>query len=127
MGLDQYGWAVAAEHVKQDVDFDLAEDVKAEKIAYWRKHSNLQGWMHKLYEKMGGKDTVINCVPVVLTEADLNELAVAVRKNLLPETRGFFFGASYRSDDERDYDLEFIAKARAAIAEGKTVYYSSWW
>jgi hypothetical protein len=127
MGLDQYGRVVAAEHVKQDVDFELAEDVKAEEIAYWRKHSDLQGWMQKLYVKKGGKDPEFNCVPVVLTEDDLTALEVAIRKNLLPETRGFFFGASSRDDEERKYDLEFVAKARAAIADGKKVYYSSWW
>ena len=38
---------------------------------------------------------------------------------------GFFFGVSDGS--EKDDDLAFIARARLAIAEGKAVYYDSWW
>jgi hypothetical protein len=61
----------------------------------------------------------------VLTAADLDALEQDIRENRLPETEGFFFGASDGS--EIDDDLEFVAKARAALAEGKTVFYRSWW
>ena len=52
-------------------------------------------------------------------------LEEAVRSGYLPQTTGFFFGISDGS--EADDDLTFIAKAREAIAEGLTVFYSSWW
>jgi hypothetical protein len=62
---------------------------------------------------------------VVLTAPDLDQLEDIVRLRLLPETTGFFFGASDGSEDEDD--LAFIAKAREAIAAGLVVVYSSWW
>jgi hypothetical protein len=40
-------------------------------------------------------------------------------------TTGFFFGES-RPEEKQD-DLDFIQKARAAIADGKKVFYTSWW
>ena len=43
----------------------------------------------------------------------------------LPKTTGFFFGESDGSEQEDD--LEFIAKAREALAADKFVYYTSWW
>ena len=60
-----------------------------------------------------------------LTADDIDALEGAVSSGTLPETCGFFFGASDGS--ERDDDLEFIAKARAALASGFAVYYYSWW
>ncbi len=50
-----------------------------------------------------------------------------------------FFFVKFRSDQSFDgghgllrlrtagFDLDFIAKARAAIAAGLTVFYDSWW
>jgi hypothetical protein len=43
----------------------------------------------------------------------------------LPCTAGFFFGESDGS--EKHDDLQFVAKAREALAAGLTVFYSSWW
>ena len=54
-----------------------------------------------------------------LKEASLDEEA-------LPETAGFFFGTD-SSDYYAEADREFIVKARAAIKQGYTVVYSSWW
>jgi hypothetical protein len=62
---------------------------------------------------------------VVLDKADLDRLEADIRAKRLPETAGFFFGQSDGS--EIDDDLDFIAKAREAIAVGLTVYYTSWW
>ena len=66
-----------------------------------------------------------NCVNVALTLEDLDRLETDVLNRDLPKTSGFFFGQSY-AEDQAD-DLKFIGKARAAISEEKTVYYSSWW
>jgi hypothetical protein len=62
---------------------------------------------------------------VRLEIADLNDLETAVRRNSLPETSGFFFGESM-PEDKLD-DIKFIMKARQAIADGKAVFYTSWW
>ena len=79
-----------------------------------------------------------NCVPVEITLSDLEQLEAHVEGKSLPETGGFFFGNdSYDYEDEnknadggyfhKEIDLKFIADARKAIAEGKEVYYDSWW
>ena len=43
-----------------------------------------------------------------------------------PETIGFFFGSN-ADDHYAEADREFIVQARAAIKQGYTVVYSSWW
>ncbi len=121
MGLDMYAFTMAQ---KPDKDVDFKPDAVTE-LHYWRKHPNLHGWMRKLYFAKGGKEREFNCAPVVLTAADLDRLEAAIREGALPETSGFFFGQTDGS--EMTGDLDFIAKARAAIAAGLTVFYDSWW
>lgn len=122
MGLDMYAYArpgplpAAVDFERQDAD---------QEIHYWRKHPNLHGWMERLYRDKGGKSESFNLVPVALTEEDLDQLEAQVRDGILPHTTGFFFGASDGSEAEDD--LAFIKKARAALREGKSVYYTSWW
>jgi len=105
------------------VDFPEPED--SEELHYWRKHPDLHGWMEQLYVGKGGSNPDFNLAPVVLTIADLDKLEATIAGKLLPETSGFFFGDSDGS--ECDDDLAFVAKARAAIGEGRTVYYVAWW
>jgi hypothetical protein len=78
--------------------------------------------MEQLYRDKSGAERIFNCVNVQLTVSDLEDLELAIKSNALPETTGFFFGASDVNDD-----LAFIAKAREALAVGVTVIYSSWW
>lgn len=121
MGLDMYA-CFLHDAPPAPVDFK-AED--AGELHYWRKHPNLHGWMEALYREKGGTDPHFNCVNVQLTAADLDRLEDAIRNRTLPPTEGFFFGVSDGSEVEDD--LTFIAKAREALAEGLTVFYSSWW
>jgi hypothetical protein len=95
------------------------------KLHNWRKHPDLHGWMEALYNEKGGKDEGFNLTPVLLTASDLERLEAAIVDGNLPETDGCFFGESGGS--ERDDDLECVAKARAALAEGLTVFYAAWW
>ncbi len=83
------------------------------------------GWMEQLYRDKGGAKSSFNCVNVQLTEGDLADLELAIKTNALPETKGFFFGASDGSEIEDD--LAFVAKAREALVAGMTVFYTSWW
>ena len=125
MGLDMFAFQCHKDDISDgSVDFD--EPVAKEEIAYWRKHSNLHGWMENLYLEKGGK-AEFNCVPVRLVAKDLNLLKEYIEDGELPETSGFFFGSSDGSKEERKYDLDFIDRALAAIADGHAVYYSSWW
>lgn len=121
MGLDMYAYTTNRQ-IKSSVDFTVEPADK--QLHYWRKHPNLHGWMEGLYRKKGGTQT-FNCTSVLLTLEDIDALERAIRAGLLPETCGFFFGASDGS--ERDDDLEFISHARAELAGGQQVYYTSWW
>ena len=94
-------------------------------LAYWRKHPNLQGFMEELYREKGGEGE-FNCEDVELTLDDLDALEQTLDDEALPETVGFFFGEN--SDDHyAEADREFIREARAAIKQGYTVVYNSWW
>ena len=124
MGLDMYAYSAPATSIVQDTDFDIDALPERTRIHYWRKHPNLHGWMQDRYVDKGGEE-VFNCVPVRLSSDDLDELETAIKAGELPDTTGFFFGSSDGS--ETNDDLAFIAKARAAIAEGNAVFYSSWW
>jgi hypothetical protein len=154
MGLDQYAYAVLPHpnntptsiwwHTEQgDAERTELENkgiAVVTKIAQWRKHPNLQGWMQNLWitkataagepplPKEDGwfaGEVVFNCQPVLVTFQDLSDLESAVNGEVLPETEGFFFGQS-QPEDKLD-DLAFIAKAREAIGSDMTIYYDSWW
>ncbi len=121
MGLDMY--AFKTRQPVPAVDFKVPDD--AERIATWRKHPNLHGWMEELYYQRGGKGPDFDCDTLRLDAADIDALEVDVMAGQLPHTSGFFFGESL-PEDLAD-DLAFIAEARKAIAEGYSVFYDSWW
>ena len=115
MGLDQV--AIAKKGDEEKV------------IADWRKHNRLQGWMESLYRSQGGTGD-FNCQPVKLTLDNINSLEKTVRKAELPKTEGFFFGSDSYEFDMNYYaskDLEFIAQAKEAIADGLAVTYNCLW
>ena len=123
MGLDQYASARKGEPQTDEDGYTYYEDSK--ELAYWRKHPNLQGWMENLWLAKGGEGE-FNCVDVELDLEDLDMLESTLDEQELPETVGFFFGEN--SDDHyAEQDREFIREARAAIKQGYTVVYSSWW
>ena len=139
MGLDQTAIArkgeprtVKSEYTYTDLDGTEHEGVEEYlewddtiELATWRKHPNLQGWMQELYYEKGGEGE-FNCVDVELTLGDLEALEQSLDESALPETVGFFFGQN--SDDHyAEQDREFIREARAAIKQGYTVVYNSWW
>ena len=111
MGLDMYA-------------FKEKEGEQQTEIHYWRKHPNLHGWMESLYLERGGEGE-FNCVKLQLFSEDLDRLERDILSGNLPETLGFFFGKSY--GNEAEDDLQFIAEAREAIADGWDVFYDSWW
>ena len=139
MGLDQYATArkgeprkVAQTWTTTDEDGNEKEVVEyydewedSIELAYWRKHPNLQGWMQELYYEKGGEGE-FNCVELELTLEDLDALEATLDEEALPETAGFFFGNN-ADDHYAEADREFIVQARAAIKQGYTVVYSSWW
>ena len=127
MGLDQYATARKGEPSTDADGYTYYED--SMELAYWRKHPNLQGWMENLWHEKGcphDQGGGFNCVDLELTLEDLEALEESLDESALPETSGFFFGAN--SDDHyAEQDREFIREARAAIKQGYTVVYNSWW
>lgn len=93
-------------------------------LYYFRKHADLQGFMHAEFEGEGGEGD-FNCQSVILTAERLDKLEKAVKERSLPHTTGFFFGASDESDVGAT--LSMISEARKAIEAGKIVFYDSWW
>lgn len=119
MGLDQYAFAV-------DNDNQV-------KIASWRKHNRLQGWMTTLAETKGviQKGDEFNCIDLEIDKEDLNKLEESITSFKLPKTGGFFFGLDSYSDSinysHHNDDMAFVAKARKALGNGFRVVYSCWY
>ena len=130
MGLDMYAFSVAKADAIDDFTIRSEEEGRVEcteEIQYWRKHHDLHGWMEQLYRRKGGTAESFNCVPVQLTEQDLDALQTDLLNSALPETTGFFFGNNPPDMDSLAEDLKFLQRARDAIASGRAVYYDSWW
>lgn len=131
MGLDMYAYVAKKEgqmrdyYESYDYDSDSGPVAKPREIAYWRKHPNLHGWMHKLWNERGHSGD-FNGDELELTFEDLDRLEYVVKHKELPGTSGFFFGND--SDDHyRADDLEFIKQARSELTQGMRVFYNSSW
>ena len=124
MGLDMYAYTTA-EKVETDTDFFV--EARTE-IAYWHKFkfNALHGWMQNLYYSKGGKSDEFNCDNVRIDLDDLDDLEEVLKEGLLRPVDGFFFGSQTVEPEDVESAQEFIGKARAAIAEGLTVYYLAW-
>ena len=128
MGLDMYAWTVPLQWAgDNEVDYQPDADRESEQIYYWRKFNALHGWMEDLYRSKGGDRKHFNCTTVRLTDKDLDRLEMDTGNNKLVPVNGFFFGAQEIFPEDLETVAEFVAKARAAIAEGKAVFYDSWW
>jgi hypothetical protein len=68
-----------------------------------------------------------NCIPLQLSPADIDELERTIKHDGLKPRAGFFFGAQEVYPEDIEATIDFIAAAREAFADGKDVYYDSWW
>ena len=133
MGLDMYAFTVSAADAGDNVvdlkryDENDKELFPKEEIYYWRKFNALHGWMEDLYREKGGASESFNCNTVRLNEVDLRRLEQDVFNNELKPVEGFFFGAQTIYPEDLESVADFITKARQALADGKAVYYDSWW
>jgi hypothetical protein len=127
MGLDMYAFTVNADSVG-DATVDVALDPDtAMQISYWRKFNALHGWMEDLYRQKGGSKESFNCTTVRLTANDLDRLEMDTGNNKLVPVNGFFFGAQEIDSEDIESVAGFVKLARQAIADGKAVFYDSWW
>jgi hypothetical protein len=124
MGLDMYAFSVAKNDGNEQ--FVISEDADRHDLAYWRKFNALHGWMEDL-ARANGFDGEFNCVPVLLSPDDIDDLENTVNEGHLQPRGGFFFGAQTIEPEDIEATQKFIADARVAFAEGRDVYYNSWW
>jgi hypothetical protein len=126
MGLDMYAFTVDADKVGDKVtDVALGDD--AMQISYWRKFNALHGWMEDLYRQRGGSKESFNCTTLRLDLKDLDRLEMDTGNNKLIPVNGFFFGAQEIYPEDLESVATFVKVARQAIADGKAVFYDSWW
>ncbi len=132
MGLDAYGVTVAVEFAG-DCQVDIvykdendrpyaAADVNAY-FAHWKNFYQLQDWMGALYAEKSGDDGCFNNNTVRLTLADLARLEAALQTT---EFAAMGDGDEIEAESMAD-TLDFIQRAREAIASGYAVFYDCWW
>jgi hypothetical protein len=126
MGLDMYAFSVDVEVARGGVT-DVTLGDNAEQISYWRKFNALHGWMEDLYRQKGGSKESFNCTTVRLTANDLDRLEMDTGNNKLVPINGFFFGVQEIDSEDLESVATFVKVARQALADGKAVFYDSWW
>lgn len=126
MGLDMYAFAVKADSFGDRV-VDAVMDDDAVQISYWRKFNALHGWMEDLYRLKGGSKQDFNCTTLRLDLKDLERLEMDTGNNKLVPRNGFFFGSQEIYPEDLESVADFVKVARQCIAEGKAVFYDSWW
>ncbi len=136
MGLDQYVYALKMKQntkdrlykpsLFSDPLFRFSDEMHKQKVLIhdWRKHPDIHGWMEEMYISRGGTE-IFNCVPLYLTEFDIECLETSIINKSLPKTSGFFFGESLKENYQND--MEFIEKAKNKQAKGFHIFYDSWW
>jgi hypothetical protein len=75
-------------------------------LGYWRKHPNLHGFIVQAFA-----EGVDNCQEIYLGAQDIRNIISALSNDSLPETKGFFFGASDSSQAQREHDMVIFGKA----------------
>ena len=124
MGLDMYAFSVAKNDGNEQ--FAIADGNARNEIAYWRKFNALHGWMEDLARELGF-DGEFNCVPVQLSPDLIDRLENDLKNNQLKPRAGFFFGAQDIYPEDVEDTMKFINTARQEFADGREVYYDSWW
>lgn len=99
-------------------------------LGYFRKHSDLHGYFEDLYTERGGTEE-FNCVKLILSKEDIEKVIEIADselngENVVPESRGFFWGESSKYDWEETKKV-FSEILETTDFETETVYYDSWW
>ena len=103
-----------------------------EEVAYWRKHSDLNGYMRDLYYGKGGAGD-FNCKPLLLSKEDVEHIIIDHKAHLdkdneysIEESRGFFWGES-DMDNWKQSLKDFEKIIEETDWNNSTIYYSCWW
>ena len=114
MGLDMYltgeKFIMTADGMNPQEDgFRLRS--KTLELGYWRKHPNLHGYIVQTFA--GGKD---ECQEIYLSvPGHIHTIIAAIKARQLPDTTGFFFGVSDKSDERMEADIAIFEKALAWV------------
>lgn len=130
---DKVESAKKAIKIYEEVEDILIELGDNHEVAYWRKHSDLNGYMEDLYREKGGEEEEFNCVPLYLTKEDIERIIRDHKRHLdeendftIGESRGFFWGATNQEDWE-DSLKDFEKILEETDWDNETVYYSCWY
>lgn len=116
MGLDMYFY--------EALNCEEGDEFKKE-IKYFRKHSDLHGWLTNLYHEKGGKKSEFNCIPMELTKEDVNRLLKYAQQTEHEHFSGFFWG---ESDESQWKETVVLCKQmQKALKKGHKIIYDSWW
>lgn len=129
MGLDMYltGRKELWRSARTLDDEGYMTDAVEVKLAYWRKHPNLHGYIVNTFA-----EGVDDCKPVLLNEDDLRRIVRAIKNDELPHTTGFFFGTSEKSQAQMAEDIAIFEAAlkwldRESSDELRSVLYRASW
>lgn len=106
MGLAAYIERVDKEAIQDDqvVDFQIDRSRwDSKEVMYWRKFSDLHGWMNKKYVEFGGKYPDFNGPSIIITKDLLIQLKNDIKSESVEKTVGFFYG---EMTQEKWYTLE---------------------
>jgi hypothetical protein len=109
MGLDMYltGEKFIMNGNLEEDGFRLRSKTVA--LGYWRKHPNLHGYIVQTFA--GGED---ECQTIHLSD-HIRTIIAAIHGRELPDTTGFFFGASDSSQEQIDHDIAIFERALAWV------------
>lgn len=126
MGLDQNFHRVHKDAITTNVDFKVdGEKFVVTEVAYFRKNSALQGWMHDLYRRKAGTDPTFNCCNLLVTIEDLLALRNQLKANKVLPTSGFFFGDM--CDEKYEQLKQVVVDMIDDYDENYCYFYSAWY
>lgn len=121
MGVHSYAFASEREPVRKVNDRNDASTLGDVQFHFWGKHVQLDSWMTtRAFEH--GHDGSFNGDTMELDVDDLCQLSIdLLQGEVYPLQNSEYFTIRLRDD------MEFIAKAREQIAQGRYVYYTNSW
>ena len=103
-------------------------DDSGNEIQYFRKHSDLHGWLQDEWLKTQPKDTdpdEFNCTDFPITQEILDGMKELCEQDEHEHYSGFFWGESKDSDWEETKEL--CKNIQNRLDNGESVIYRSWW
>lgn len=117
MGLDMY--------FHRTPKGELPGEANSPVIAYFRKHSDLHGWLERQWRKENHDEGDFNCVYMKITSAILQRLKDYLTRPQKERYYGFFWGESDAAQWEETRKL--VPRLEEILNSGDQVYYYSWW